>query len=87
MKKLLFIIIPYFAFSQTNFKPKSDGQKIDHSYYSISYNETHEQAEWVYYYLTSSMINGSYERSDNFRNDKKVKTGSAFKSDYYKKPL
>lgn len=84
MKKLLFVIIPYFAFSQTNFKPKSDGQKIDHSYYSISYNEKHEQAEWVYYYLTSSMINGSYERRDNFRNDNKVKTGSAFKSDYYK---
>ena len=84
MKVTLFLVIPYFTFSQSNFHPNSDGQKIDHSYYSLSYNEAHEQAEWVYYFLTSSMINGSYERSDNFRNDNKVKTGSAFKSDYYK---
>ena len=81
---ILLIIIPYFTFSQSNFHPNSDGQKIDHSYYSLSYNEAHEQAEWVYYYLTSNMINGGYERSDDFRNDNKVKTGSAFKSDYHK---
>jgi hypothetical protein len=30
------------------------------------------------------MINGSYGRTDNFRTDNKVKTGSATKSDYYK---
>ena len=58
---ILILVIPYFTFSQSNFHPNSDGQEIDHSYYSLSYNEAHEQAEWVYYFLTSSMINGSYQ--------------------------
>ena len=72
------------AFGQSNFKPKSKGQLVDHSYYSLSYDEIHEQSEWVYYLLTSDMINGKYQRTDNFRLDKKITTGSASNSDYYK---
>jgi endonuclease G, mitochondrial len=34
--------------------------------------------------LTSDMINGNYQRTDNFRIDNKIQTGSASKSDYYK---
>ena len=83
-KILLFFTLPILVYSQTNYQPLSTGQLIDHSYFSLSYNETHEQAEWVYYHLTSRMINGSYERTNNFRTDVKVKTGSATKSDYYK---
>lgn len=83
-KIILFFLLPFVVFSQTNYQPLSSGQLINHSYFSLSYNESHEQSEWVYYHLTSSMINGSYERTDNFRTDTKVKTGSATKSDYYK---
>ena len=72
------------AIGQINFYPKSSGQLINHSYFSLSYNETHEQAEWVFYHLTANMINGSYERTNDFRKDSKVKSGSATKSDYYK---
>jgi len=57
---------------------------VSHSYYTISYSEAHEQAEWVYYVLTSKMVQGPYSRTDDFRPDPFVKTGSASKKDYYK---
>lgn len=83
-KIILLLFFPITAIGQINFFPKSSGQLINHSYFSLSYNETHEQAEWVFYHLTASMINGSYERTNDFRKDSKVKSGSAAKSDYYK---
>ena len=76
MKKLLLILLcfPFIGFGQSNFKPKSKGQLVDHSYYSLSYDESHEQSEWVYYLLTSDMIKGNYQRTDNFRIDNKIQT-------------
>ena len=58
------------------------GQIIDHTHYTLSYSEAHEQAEWVAYELTASEVNGSYDRTDNFRRDPKVQTGSASLADY-----
>ena len=86
MKKLLLILLclPMIGLGQTNLKPKSNGQLVNHSYFSLSYNESHEQSEWVYYLLTSDMINGNHQRTENFRTDNKIRTGSASKSDYYK---
>lgn len=81
---LLLIYLPTIGFGQEILHPKSTGQLINHSYLSLSYNENHEQAEWVYYLLTSEMINGKYQRTENFRNDNKVTSGSAHKSDYFK---
>ena len=81
---LLLIYLPIIGFGQEILHPKSTGQLINHSYLSLSYNENHEQAEWVYYLLTSEMINGKYQRTENFRNDNKVTSGSAHKSDYFK---
>tara|TARA_B100000925_G_scaffold276511_1_gene243707 strand:- start:360 stop:1268 length:909 start_codon:yes stop_codon:yes gene_type:complete len=85
MKKLilLLVFIPLISFSQS-FLPESNGQLISHKYFSLSYSEKHEQAEWVHYKLTFPMINGSTKRKDNFKKDSKVKTGSASNSDYYK---
>ena len=49
----------------------------------MSYSEAHEQAEWVYYELTSyEASNAQYKRSNNFRSDAKVKTRSASLADY-----
>lgn len=60
-----------------------NSQIIKHSYYSLSYNEHHEQAEWVAYKLTKTMIDsGSVKRKDSFRPDPSVATGSAELSDY-----
>ena len=58
------------------------GQIIHHTYYTLSYSEANEQAEWVYYQLTPVLINGLASRADNFRPDPLVTTGSAQLSDY-----
>lgn len=58
---------------------------VKHSYYTLSYNEAYEQANWVYYSLTDSMVlNGGVERSNKFKTDKMVASGSAKSSDYTK---
>lgn len=77
----LWILTPFITFSQT-FLPKSSGELISHSYYSLSYNENHEQANWVYYELTPDFINNDIGRSNNFREDKLVSSKSAASSDY-----
>lgn len=63
--------------------PKSSGEIVKHTYYTLCYSEEHEQALWVYYILSPSFItNDAVERVDNFRADPKVQTGSATPEDY-----
>lgn len=59
-----------------------DGQMIEHAHYTLSYNEKHEQANWVAYVLESKEVGGQIGRSDNFEADPKVRTGSATTHDY-----
>jgi len=87
MKIQLSLFLTLFSFSllqAQEFVPVSgNGQLVRHAHYSLSYSEAHEQAEWVYYELTSSEArNNSYDRSDNFREDGEVRTGSASLADY-----
>ncbi len=55
---------------------------IFHTAYTLNYSEQHEQASWVAYKLKSSHTSGNVGRTDDFREDYKVKTGSASLSDY-----
>ncbi len=64
------------------FTPTATGEVIRHTYFTLSYIEQHEQAEWVSYTLTSGMIGGEAKRHNNFRADPKVKSGSAHPDDY-----
>jgi endonuclease G len=83
--KLIFLILFSLLFSNQKIElPKiaANEQIIYHSYYTLSYNETHEQANWVAYKLTSNQVLGTFSRKDNFRVDPKVSTGSALLSDY-----
>lgn len=50
--------------------------------FDLSYNETHEQANWVLYVLTRDELAGTEKRKDNFRNDPEIRTGSASLKDY-----
>jgi endonuclease G len=51
--------------------------------FTISYNEDNEQPAWVAYILTKAEVqNGNEERSENFRPDKNISTGSATLKDY-----
>jgi endonuclease G len=64
------------------YQPKSTGEIIKHTYYSLVYSEENEEAYWVYYQLTPELINGKQSRTDDFRPDPSVSTGSASLEDY-----
>ena len=83
---LLYIYLSIFVSvtlsSQEPLPTSTTGQIIRHTYFTLSYAQQHKQAEWVYYELTPKVITGSQSRTDNFRPDPKVTTGSAQLSDY-----
>jgi len=83
---LLFSGINSFAQDYSNsdeYLPTSTtDQIIKHSHYALSYSEANEQAEWVAYKLTASMMSGAVSRTDNFRVDPDVISGSATLADY-----
>ena len=58
------------------------GQVIHHNNYSLSYNEKHEQAEWVAYFLKDSHISSTNFKRPYFEKDSKVKTKSAHYKNY-----
>lgn len=61
-----------------DFYPTSTtGQIIRHDYYTLSYDEEHEQAEWVAYELKSGVSSYSDLKRPYFIEDPKVKTRSA----------
>ena len=88
MKRLLLlqlIFLPIFLFGQCDLLPTSTTHEIvKHTYYTLSYSKKNEQAEWVAYLLTRSMLTGQSERGNNFRPDPSVPSGSAQLSDYNK---
>jgi len=56
---------------------------VFHKAYSLKYNEEHEQAEWVRYTLTKDhLLMEQVARSNKFKADSLVKTGSATPDDY-----
>lgn len=58
---------------------------IEHSGMILEYSEVHEQARWVAHIITPDIINGTHYRSNDFRIDPKVVTGSAQEADYFLK--
>lgn len=69
--------------SERFYVPTYSGQLIHHKYYSLSYIEKHEQAEWVAYVLTKeSLRKPNVPRAKKFKADYDVKTRSAFHRDY-----
>lgn len=67
-----------------NFLPSTkDGEIVKHRFYTLSYAEKYEQAEWVTYELTRTMAqHEDVKRNDDFRPDPDVPTGSATPEDY-----
>lgn len=66
---------------------KEGEEVISHAALSLVYDENHEQAKWVSHIITSDIINGKTGRSNDFREDALVKTGSATEKDYFLKTL
>ncbi len=73
---ILFNLTSVLVLSQ-EYLPISKGEVIKHTYYTLSYLEKYEQAEWVYYILTPQMLQGNTKRDDSFKSDSFVSTGSS----------
>jgi endonuclease G len=58
---------------------------IEHAAMMLVYSETHEQAKWVAHIITPDVAAGNIGRSNDFRPDPKVITGSAVEQDYFLK--
>ena len=91
MKKLLFItlllsitLLSGFAPSEFNYLPANvtDHQIVSYTQFTLSYNEQHEQADWVAYELTSEEVAMKQKRCNCFKTDASIITKSASKSDY-----
>ena len=63
-----------------------DNQKLFRDGYALSYNEDHEQANWVFYVMKQSdlVCDEGAKRKNNFKEDRDIATGSAQLSDYKK---
>ncbi len=65
--------------------PKSTtGYVVHHNYYSLSYNEKHEQAEWVAYELKKEHLSYNKFKRPYFIKDKSITTKSADWKNYKK---
>ncbi|WP_372745769.1 DNA/RNA non-specific endonuclease [Lutibacter sp.] len=78
------------SISDFDYLPTSTtNQLIHHNYYSLSYNEKYEQAEWVAYELDKNQLSNSNFKRPYFELDSKVTTKSAhyknFKNSGYNK--
>jgi len=62
-------------------------QVIRHLAMNIVYSESHEQAKWVAHVITPDVIKGNVSRTNDFRRDPKITTGSAKEADYFLKYL
>lgn len=89
MKKLLAISILSIFFStgwsQTrNYLPApvKNHQILSYTQFTLSYNEAHEQPDWVAYELTGEEATEDLPRCNKFKEDKTVSTGSAVLADY-----
>jgi endonuclease G len=77
-------VINEMAIDTFNYLPTSTtGQVVKHHYYTLSYNEKYENAEWVAYSLSPSQISKRQINRPYFIRDPKVKTRSAHYKNYY----
>ena len=80
---LAILILPSCLFAQFGLPWHcASDQIVVHAAYTLSYNEQFEQPDWAAYELTSKMLTGHVSRTDDFRPDPAVKTGSATPGDY-----
>lgn len=65
----------------------SDHEVVQHSAFALAYSEEHEQAIWVAHIIIPEVTIGRTSRTNDFRIDPKVETGSAEEKDYFTKYL
>jgi len=60
---------------------------VMHEAMALVYDEQHEQAKWVAHIITSDVAAGNIGRTNDFRPDPKIATGSTVEEDYFLKEL
>ncbi|WP_340199893.1 DNA/RNA non-specific endonuclease [Ascidiimonas sp. W6] len=65
------------AYNNFYLPSSTTNQIVHHEFYSLSYNELHEQAEWVAYELKKEHVSDADRKRPYFNEDPKVSTGSA----------
>lgn len=64
---------------------KAGEEVVMHSCMALVYDESHEQAKWVAHIVTPDIIEGKITRSNDFRVDPAVKTGTTDEIDFFAK--
>jgi endonuclease G len=62
-------------------------QLVRHSAMALCYAEKFEQARWVAHIITPDVMSGTIFRTNDFRPDEKITSGSAVEEDYFLKKL
>lgn len=81
---VLFIFLAASGFSQSLEIPFPEGDVYSYKGFTLQYNEKYEQADWVAYELTAEEVKGKIRRSNRFRSDPRIETGSSSLKDYRK---
>ncbi len=87
-KRNFFIIISLILISDISFGQDgeifspSSTNIVQHAFYSLLYNERHEQPTWVNYMVCEDRLDGPWPRTNDYREDPNVITGSALSEDY-----
>ena len=64
------------------------GEKlIEHSAMMLVYSEKYEQAKWVAHIILPDIKDGNFGRTNDFRPDNKISTGSSVEKDYFIKTM
>lgn len=79
---LLIALLQLSGCAQARTRPSSDEYLVERKYYDLSYNEHHEVANWVSYSLEINQLRNCVKRSNQFRADPLVPTGTAELNDY-----
>ena len=73
---------PYKDFEHWYLPRSSKREYASHDYFSLSYNEEHEQARWVAYNLSAEQIVDNNFDRPYFEQDPQIRTGSAHWRNY-----
>lgn len=69
---------------EIDYLPGKTGEMVYHRFFTLSYNAAHKQANWVYYSPCIGKEGNEIRRTNDFREDYMVASGSAKPSDYVK---
>ncbi len=62
-----------------------DDELICHKAFCLVYDEKHEMAKWVAHIISHDIVTGNVSRTNDFRVDTLIKTGSSEEADYFLK--